>query len=605
MDKEVGLEESYAQDINQLLETFSEKDTIGKQSLSQLFVSDPRAFGSSAIKVLAKSQPSPGIRFLVQLLMKGRLLPSSLLDPRIAEVPEAVAALQAVALNGTKLQPMLELALSKALQDSPGPESRERILRLLDLLAAIVSPNFWNSFQLELMAHSDRIVRSKATLLIGRSGRNVAWIGRRLLDHDGRVQASAVEALWTADAEEARPLLLTASKSKHNRVAANAALGLYRHGESKSVRTLLDMAGHADPAFRISAVWAIAETQDPRFLPFLTEMFKSSQGKLRLAVTRALGSIRRREKANAEAGAIQFQVSQASIAQDGSRRLVFGLSSQPSRHLGSLTVTEFSVWESGELMEGYRLKSSPAPSAFAAGFVAPRFDSNSDPFGLAILAGLERLNAAKRPDDLWRIDRHSLDPEKTDSAEPVEQSFFPYDDSIATQEVKLKHCFISDPEILSKVIAAEVPRERAAPDILKAIERQCDGIAKNSGKKHMFVFLHPKSAPQFDDPARVAPLKDRLVNERIVLHGFSPDPSSDFKAFRELCVSLPDGTFTDAAPDQLPGALESIYLPAVSTGYEITYRVPPGAAAGPVTLKVSCSLGAGQTDLTLQPSGPA
>jgi len=44
MDKEVGLEESYAQDINQLLETFSEKDTIGKQSLSQLFVSAPRAF---------------------------------------------------------------------------------------------------------------------------------------------------------------------------------------------------------------------------------------------------------------------------------------------------------------------------------------------------------------------------------------------------------------------------------------------------------------------------------------------------------------------------------------------------------------------------------
>jgi len=107
MVKEVGLEDSLAQDIAALLESFSEKDTIGQQSLSQLLVSDPRAFGCSATKVLAKSEPSPGIRYLVHLLMKGKMLPATLLDLRIADQKEALAALQAVAASGTNLQPML------------------------------------------------------------------------------------------------------------------------------------------------------------------------------------------------------------------------------------------------------------------------------------------------------------------------------------------------------------------------------------------------------------------------------------------------------------------------------------------------------------------
>src|SRR5580693_1119988 len=108
MVKEVGPSESFAQDIAALLESFSEKDTAGKQSLSQLFVSDPRTFAASATAVLAKSQPSPGCRYLVHLLMKGKMLPASLLDLRATDARVALGALQAVTANGTNLQPMLE-----------------------------------------------------------------------------------------------------------------------------------------------------------------------------------------------------------------------------------------------------------------------------------------------------------------------------------------------------------------------------------------------------------------------------------------------------------------------------------------------------------------
>jgi len=40
----------------------------------------------------------------------------------------------------------------------------------------------------------------------------------------------------------------------------------------------------------------MGKTADPHFVPFLTQLFKVSDGKVRLAVTRALAQIRRREK---------------------------------------------------------------------------------------------------------------------------------------------------------------------------------------------------------------------------------------------------------------------------------------------------------------------
>jgi hypothetical protein len=298
------------------------------------------------------------------------------------------------------------------------------------------------------------------------------------MDRDARVQASAVEALWSLEAADARPLLLTASKSKYNRVAANAVLGLYRIGDLKTVRMLLDMARQREaPAFRISALWVIGETQDPRFLPFLMEQFKSSDGKVRLAVTRAMGSIRRREKTNTEAGTLRFRVSQARASQDGHRRFSLVLSSQPARDLSALTPLDFALWEAGELVENYEVKLTAAPAVLAAGFVVPRFMSSDDPYGQAITLALKRSSASKRSDDMWRIDRYSMEPPPTGGAEtPPAPSFLPYDDAIATQEVKMRHCFIASPDVLNKVIAAEVPRERVAPDLLAAIQRQCEAI---------------------------------------------------------------------------------------------------------------------------------
>ena len=168
---------------------------------------------------------------------------------------------------------------------------------------------------------------------------------------------------------------------------------------------------------------------------------------------------------------MRFRVSHARVSQDGKRKCALVLSSQPAHDLSTLTPMDFALWEAGELIEQYEVKLSAAPAALAAGFVAPQFKSSEDLYGQAITLALNRCSAAKRADDEWRIDRHSNEPEKDAAEAPHEQSFLPYEDAIATPEVKMRHCFIAAPDILSKAIAAEVPPGRVAPDPLAAIQR--------------------------------------------------------------------------------------------------------------------------------------
>ena len=81
-----------------------------------------------------------------------------------------------------------------------------------------------------------------------------------------------MEALWQSSEQNLRPVLLIAGRSPHNRVAANALLGLYKHGSLDSIPLLLRMAADPDSTRKASALWAMGETGDPRFLPYLASL---------------------------------------------------------------------------------------------------------------------------------------------------------------------------------------------------------------------------------------------------------------------------------------------------------------------------------------------
>ena len=593
-----GILESYLKDISALVESFSEKDTAGKQSLVQLLTSDAQAFCSAAIRVLATTKPSAGARFLTYLLTKEKLLTTGLLDEGACSLKDAVAAAKTIDEMGSRLLPALELALGRALQAHGGQESATHVMRILDILGAIPAQNSWPSFQSELMVHPDKAVRSKAALLIGRALKNPAWISRRMMDKDARVQANAVEALWTMDATESRPIFLAGLRSQNNRVVANAALGLYRLSDLKAVRALLDMAQHPDPLFRASALWAIAETEDPRFIPFLMEQFKTSQGKIKLAVTRSLARIRRREKACAEKGALQIRISKMKTEPGGGRHIEFALSRTDGDEITSLRPTEFVLGEGGALIEDYEVKLPNNPAAMVIGIVAPRFLSDSDSYREAVGLSLKRGLLLKRPEDWWRIDRYSIEPLAADPNTPVEKSTLPYGDALITQDVKGRQGFVADAVHLEKVISHPVPRDRATEDVLAAIRRQIDAMDKSSGKRYVFVFVHHTSVDALDDPENLNPLTQLIQKEGITLYGFCPEGAERCEGFRDLCLSTPDGKFHSGAVDKLEEEFEQTYRHLLNR-YEIRYSMPPKTEPTEITLQVFSEYGAGRTQFLL------
>ncbi len=587
--------EACVQEISRLVETFSGQEQANKQSLQQLAAGNTGTFCAAGIRVLGAGPVSSGLRYLVQLLTKNRVLTAGLLDPKTCTAAEAVAACRVAVESGTQLTSALEIALTQALQASTSSQNSARILRILDLLAASGAQSSWNSFQLELMADPDKMVRSKAALLIGKNVRNLAWIGRRLMDRDPRVQASAVEALWGNQDPAAQALLAAAMKSKNNRVAANAALGLYRISDNRAVPALLEMMRHPDPLFRMSALWAIGQTEDSRFLPDLQSQFQGSEGKTRLAIAGAMSRIRRRERHAATRGPLQFHGLRAVLEPEGRRRLLFALSGDG--HLGGLTRTEFALWENQQLVGKYDVQSIANPAVMIAGFVMPQFSSGGELYAQALLEGLKRCVTLKRPDDLWRIDRYSA--ESPASAEPERggQSTLPYDDAVMTPELKMRHGCMADPGLIAKVIPVATPADRLAPGLLAAVERQCDAIAKHAGKRHLFVCLHDMDHELTREPV-IARLQSLARDNSIVFHAICHDAAAPWGAFQDFFLSNPEGSFEEAAPSALAEKLAESYAQLLNR-YEVSYSLPPAAEPGSVLIKVSSQQGAGQAELTL------
>ena len=598
--KELGVLEKLIADLSQAVEAFAEHDPHSTKVLDQLSSADPLKFFAAGFHVVATTKSSPGSQYLVVLLAKDKRLGNWLLDPKACTLKEAIAVARAAADARVHLQATFEMALNKALQNQASAANADRILRNLNLLEAIGSHSCWNSFQVELMAYPDKVVRSKAALLIGRSSKNADWIVRRLLDRDPRVQANAVESLWGLDGVETKPHFLEALKSKNNRVFGNAAVGLYRLGEPSIIRVLLEATKHPEPLFQLSALWAIGQTQDPRFLPALTLQFKSAQGKLRLALAGAMSRIRQREQSAVKANPLHMDIGPVVMEPDGKRRLVVTLSTRPAKNLSGLKPTEFLIWENGSPVEDYRVRLiSPSDHALA-GFVAPWFESPGEPLEKAVREGLQQCLVMKRSDDLWRVDRYGLAGTQATDEKPPDESHLPYDDSVITASMKSAQGCLSDADQLRKIFDLAVPRDRAAANGISAIQRQCKAMIQRSGKRHMIVLLHQLAGPDMQEEAVAALLRGFARDNLVIFHGISLG-AGQWPLFRELCLSTPEGSFIETGESGIVDAFVQTYA-MLCNRFEITYSLPLSSIAqAAVKLKVASDRGSAQGEVTMEP----
>lgn len=586
--------EQVHRDLARLVGCYSESQSESEERIQQLLLSDRRAFCAAGIDVLAEAAPSAGTRYLAQQLANERLLGPGLLDTVNCRTEHAIAAVRAALEANIAIQGHLEFALKFALQEPSCFANTAKLLRILDLLVVAATPGWRDSSQVELMNHPDSKVRSRAALLIGRSNKNANWLSRRFRDRDPRVLANAVEAMWAMPVEEVRSLLAAAAQSPNNRVQANALLGLYRAGDPTAVPGLLKMARHVEPLFRMSAFWAMGQTGDSRFVAVLNREFKASEGKVRLSVTRALAQIRRREKAAADAGPLELRLTGQSLLDKNQRQICFTVRSKSPQGFGTLSATDVTVFDNGRLVENCEFQAAAKPATLLLGIVLPHFVEKG-PERDALTNGLKLCLGHKRPQDMWRIDQYSTEKTETATARPDGGTNLPYDDALITSDLKAKHGFFPEPELIGKALDAIVPRDRAWAHMGEALGRQSDAIAKLSGKRDIILLLRRGSLAEMTDQLESGALKKQLQAAGATLHCVATEDHPDWNPLRSFCESSGSHTFTATSREGLGDALETLSLSFLNH-FELRYE---GPAYGPAVVKVTSDQGSGNMQVPL------
>jgi hypothetical protein len=198
---------------------------------------------------------------LRRMLLRHDVLAMAILTPGVLSREEAVD----LARLAIKREPCFDARLlSVALSLGEGtfhgvdPQAHLACLAVLEGISTcerLVMP------LIKFMRSPDERVRSKAALLIGRANRSPSWMRNTLRDEDDRTRANLVEGI--AAQGRAVPfvesLLEQATADRHQRVVANALLGLCRLGREDAVARLEEMTRHPNPRFRKSAEWALGE----------------------------------------------------------------------------------------------------------------------------------------------------------------------------------------------------------------------------------------------------------------------------------------------------------------------------------------------------------
>ena len=380
-----------------MVRDFDREPGANRKPISDFLQREPEVFYRTAIEILRKDAGSRAVQYLVALLISGGLLFRALCDPSLDR--ERATALARQARLG---DPMVDIRLAGQLADSnssDGAVAPGMAERLLEIVDRISDGNRLLPSLMRILRHDNPYLRSKAVLMIGRGGRSLSWVRKRLQESDARVRANAIEAIWGVDTDQARELLDWASNDGNNRVIGNALVGLYRMGESSSLARLAKMAGHDSPAFRRTAAWAMGETGDPRFSELLGRMIADDNADVRKSAFAAVRRIREAMVRITEGP--EWPVALAPGARNprtGERRVAAAVVTSGGRGSPPVLPVQFILTESGQTVWSYRVTEKMAPGPLTVLFLFPR---RLDAAGKECDHGAMRCLNWKRSTDLW------------------------------------------------------------------------------------------------------------------------------------------------------------------------------------------------------------
>jgi HEAT repeat protein len=554
------------QTLRELVQNFEADAPGNRRLIRELLENDRSAFYSSTIGILKEADDSRGVQYLVALLVANGMLLEAICDP-VFNREEAYALGRAA----IRIDPAADASLARGLADSQtgqGTVAVHDAPRLMEVLCEIGDPGRMMASMLRLLRHPNPYLRSKAVKVVGRGSKSPKWVRQRLAEPDPRVRANAIESLWSVNTTEARSLLQFAiTEDGHNRVVANALLGLYYLGDSSVLSSLARMAQDESGVVRSSAAWAMGETGDIRFQEFLRRMLHDSDATARRRAFAAIGRLKVNSPQTFENAV--WHVAARIYTEDakGMRRALVAVAADDSRELPPVPPLGFHLSECGSNVMSYKVTDRPAPEAMSVVFLIPREAEAAAPFR----EGIESCLKWKRTSDLWCVLPYI---ESGDGVLPE-----PDMDPDPPQ-------FAVAPDALRKTLS-DPARRLECGDLWSSVWRGAKldcGVAR--GIRHIFILSSAEES-------RLAGhgVLGKAQNPRVQVHGISAVPN---QRVAEFCAKV-DAPMRVVDRAEIAETVRQSYL-ALLARYEVSYQ-PVNPEASALKIRVQAHGGAGEVTI--------
>lgn len=257
------------------------------QTLRSIAVEEPDLFFAAAMECLQAEPASTGERNRNLHLLDVPEFLHQLVSPARLSREELLEFFRQLMLRNPLLDVTLARLLPGRYEDLHGLDSAVAV-GLMDVLDAI-SPGPRLTMMIgHLTQNADPRIASKAALLISRRLHSRDWTEAQLASRDPRVRANVVEALWGERTALAVTTFRGCLDNENNRVVGNALVGLHLVGESGLGPRIQLLLEDRRAAFRLTGLWVIEKTQDPRYAPWLEAAGTDEDQGVRQAALKAL-----------------------------------------------------------------------------------------------------------------------------------------------------------------------------------------------------------------------------------------------------------------------------------------------------------------------------
>ena len=268
----------------------------------------PEIFSSAALALLQSNEYSPELRFVIVKLLQQPDLMQRLTNPERMEKYSSIRLFKLLKQHDRGLDVRLAQCLPSRYETANAELTLPACDRALDVLDQASEGRRIVPILGHLVDHPAPSLSAKATLVIGKRVKSVAWTKRLLIsgDRNSRDRANAIEALWGMNTREALHLFWEHARDHNNRVAGNAVMGLHIMGEATAKPNVERMAQRTEPAFRWTAAWLMEKMQREEHIEQLKRMIKDADPGVRRSALRALVTFHQQQlRTQAEADRIR------------------------------------------------------------------------------------------------------------------------------------------------------------------------------------------------------------------------------------------------------------------------------------------------------------